>query len=147
MDITLRKITKENYEQIGELHLPDVQQNHLSENIWSMAEARFHETHHDRAIYRGKDSVGYLMWVDMTDVMTSIWRFTVAYEFQNQGIGRKALRLAIEEISSRQKLKEIGICYSPENTLAKALYFSVGFTEAGLSDCGTEAYALITLDE
>ena len=67
----------------------------------------------------------------------------VAHEFQGKGIGRKALQLAIEEMKCREGIEIIEICYGPENTAAKSLYFSSGFNEAGLYDDGTEAYAQI----
>ena len=51
MAVTLRAVTKDNYETVAELHIPDEQQQHLSQNIWSIAESKFYETHHIRAIY------------------------------------------------------------------------------------------------
>ena len=82
----------------------------------------------------------------MSKDMTSIWRFMVAYEFQGAGVGRKALQIAIDEIKTRKDIERISICYGPENTVAKKLYFSSGFSEFELSDCGSEAYAQIILN-
>ena len=67
----------------------------------------------------------------------------VAHEHQNRGIGRKVLKLAIEEIKSIKGVEVIEICYSPDNEIAKKLYFSEGFVQVGLSECGEEAYANI----
>lgn len=147
MNITLREIDKKNFEQVGELHIPDEQQKQLSENIWSIAESKFHDTHVARAIYKGDEPVGFIMWVHMSDDLTSIWRFMIAHEHQRQGIGRRALELAIEEIKQEgNSIAAVGICYSPANTVAKNLYFCSGFSEVGISDCGTEAYAQIKLN-
>lgn len=145
MDIFLKEITKDNFEAVGELHIPDDQQEHLSLNIWSIAESKFYDSHHARAIYNEDKLIGFIMWVDVSDDKTSIFRFMVAHEFQNKGMGRLALAKAIEDIKNRHGLKTIEICYSPDNDIAKKLYFSSGFSEVGLSDCGVEAYAQIKL--
>ena len=143
MDIALKEITKDNFEEVGELHIPDEQQRHLSKNIWSIAESKFFSTHNARAIYCNDTIVGFIMWVEITDVKSCIWRFMVAHEHQKKGIGRVALEQAILEMKNRENLETIEICYGPKNTIAKNLYFSCGFKEVGLSDCGTEAYAQI----
>jgi len=145
MEVELKQITSENYEEIAELPIPDEQQKHLSENIWSIAESKFHKTHQARAIYCDGDAVGFIMWVEMTDTKSSIWRFMVAHEHQNKGIGRIALECAIREMKERKNIETLEICYGPENTIPKNLYFSCGFKEVGLSDCGTEAYAQIAV--
>ena len=147
MCVTLQAITKDNYEAVAELYIPDEQQAHLSENIWSIAESQFHESHHARAICKDGQPVGFIMWVQVSTAKISIWRFMVAHEHQQKGIGRKALGLAIDEIKSFDKPQTIEICYSPGNTIAKKLYFSTGFTETGLSDCGNEAYAQISITD
>lgn len=144
MDIYLREINKDNFEQVGELQIPDEQQQLLSENIWSIAESKFHDNHIARAIYKGDEPVGFIMWVHVSPSTTSIWRFMISYDYQRQGIGRRALELAIEQIQREGRpINAIEICYSPDNTAAKNLYFSSGFSETGLSDCATEAYAQI----
>lgn len=86
-----------------------------------------------------------MMWVEMSAVKTSIWRFMVAREFQKKGVGRLALKKAIEEIKDREGLETVEIRYGPENHIAKSLYFSTGFSEVGSSDNGREAYAQISL--
>lgn len=146
MEIHLREILKDNFEQVGELYIPDEQQEHLSRNIWSIAESKFYDTHVARAIYKGDEPVGFIMWVHMTEKVTSIWRFMIAHEYQRQGIGRKALELAIDKIKSEERdIKAIEICYGPGNLPAKKMYISSGFSEVGVSDCGNEAYAQIQL--
>ena len=143
MQVELKESNKENYEQVGELYIPDKQQQHLSENIWSIAESLLHDTHEARAIYKNEDLVGFVMWVCVSEVKSAIWRFMIAHKHQSQGVGRKALMKAIQEIKHRKGIKEIEICYSPDNAIAKKLYFSVGFVETGLTDDGAEAYAII----
>lgn len=85
------------------------------------------------------------MWVHITPEKTSIWRFMIDHKLQNKGIGRYALKVAIEEVKKRKNLREIEICYSPKNAIAKKLYFSIGFKETDITDDGNEAYASINL--
>jgi len=147
MKIELREITKDNFESVGELYIPDEQQEHLSRNIWSIAEAKYYDNHRARAIYCNDEVVGFIMWVHVTDVISSIWRFMVAHEHQNKGIGRLALECAIEEMKERESIEKIEICYGPDNTIPKNLYFSFGFIEVGMSNCGSEAYAQIDVSK
>ena len=58
--------------------------------------------------------------------------------YQNKGIGRKALQLAIDEIKQTEGLKRIGIYYNPKNPVAKRFYSSFGFVEVGIEEDGDE---------
>ncbi len=139
MEISLRAITKENYEAVCELEIPDEQQQNLSENVYSLVEAHYHsDTHRPRAIYQGEQLAGFMMWgIFPQESVASealIFRFMVAYEYQRRGIGRLALIKTIDEIKSLNKVDTVVICYSTSNTVAKDLYTSVGFIERGMSD-------------
>ncbi len=143
MDITLREITKLDYEAVCELHIPDEQQEHLAPNVYSLVEAHYNGDQ-TRAIYLRGELVGFMMWGYGSEQKISIWRFMVAFDHQGKGIGRKSLELAIDEISSLDGIREIEICYSPTNEVAKSLYASVGFRETGMGE--DDMYAIIKLD-
>ena len=66
-------------------------------------------------------------------------------KYQNQGIGRSALTLAITSIKQTPGVKEIEICYNPKNPVAKNFYSSFGFNEVGLDEDGEDMLSLITL--
>jgi diamine N-acetyltransferase len=85
------------------------------------------------------------MWVQKTSEKISIWRFMVDQNFQNKGIGRKALNLALNEIKSLNKLREIEICYNPQNPVAKDFYSSFGFNEVGMDEDNEDMIAIIRL--
>ena len=63
--------------------------------------------------------------------------------FQNAGIGRTALNLALEHIKRSDTVNEIEICYNPTNPIAKEFYTSFGFVEVGLDDDGDDMLAVI----
>lgn len=148
MNLTLQTITVDNYEEVGELYLPEEQQNHLSHNMWSIAESMFNKSSHEaRAIYYGEAVVGFAMWVRQPEKFASIWRFMIAHEYQRQGLGRKALTAIINEIKVKENPEIIEICYSPKNLVARSLYLSVGFEEAGMNEDGDEVVAVIDLGQ
>ena len=134
MSVSLREISKENYEQVLDLELTDAQQGHLSSNARSLVESHYHpEALYARAIYHDEEVVGFLMWaIDLPDEAL-IFRFMVDVNWQKKGIGRKALALAIKSMREHPGVGEIEICYHPDNTVARKLYLDLGFEEKDMS--------------
>ena len=145
MAVSLRQITKSNYEQVCDLDVSEEQQDYVASNMWSLVESSFNEGYETRAIYLGEEPVGFFMWVTKTLSKVSIWRFMIDHKHQKKGIGRIALNLALNEIKLTYGLKEIEICYNPNNPVAKAFYSSFGFVEVGMDDDNEDMLAAITL--
>ncbi|KKE82561.1 hypothetical protein N481_25480 [Pseudoalteromonas luteoviolacea S4047-1] len=85
------------------------------------------------------------MWVQESNKRISIWRFMVDKKYQQKGIGRKALNLALDEIKQAPDIREIEICYDPANPVAKEFYSSFGFVEIGMDEDGEDMLAVIEL--
>jgi diamine N-acetyltransferase len=85
------------------------------------------------------------MWVQESKSKTSIWRFMIDKAHQQKSIGRTALNLALAEIKEVVELKEIEICYNPNNPVAKEFYSSFGFSEVGMDEDNEDMLAIITL--
>jgi diamine N-acetyltransferase len=145
MAVSLRPITKSNYEQVCDLDVSEEQQDYVASNMWSLVESSFNDGYETRAIYLGEEPVGFFMWVTETLSKVSIWRFMIDHKHQKNGIGRIALNLALNEIKLTDGLKEIEICYNPNNPVAKAFYSSFGFVEVGMDDDNEDMLAVITL--
>ena len=145
MDVSLRKVMKENYERVCDLDVSKEQQDYVACNMWSLVESMFNEGYETRAIYWGEEPVGFLMWVLETDERVSIWRFMIDHKYQKRGIGRKSMMLALNEITKIQGIKEIEISYKPQNQVAKNFYASFGFREIGMDDDNEDMLATITL--
>lgn len=122
-------VTKENYEEVCSLQVERHQEDYVADNVWSLVESMFNPEYQTRAIYSNTIPVGFFMWVPQEPGAIRIWRFMVDRKYQNKGIGRKALQLAIEEIKKTTGVQEIGIYYDPQNPLAKPFYSSFGFVE------------------
>jgi diamine N-acetyltransferase len=145
MKIFLHQINKENYAQVCDLDVSKEQEEYVACNMWSLVEAQFNDGYECRAITLDEDIVGFLMWVQETSIKCSIWRFMIDKKFQQQGIGRQALQLAIDEIKKMKELREIEICYHPKNPVAKNFYGSFGFIEVGMDEEDEDMLAVIKL--
>jgi len=143
--ISLREVSKDNYEAICDLDVTEEQQEYVASNMWSLVESFYNENYVTRVIVKEDEPVGFLMWVYETSTKVSIWRFMVDQAYQNAGIGRQALSQAIEEITANKNLAEIEICYNPNNPVAKAFYASFGFIEVGMDEDNEDMIATINL--
>jgi len=143
--VHLAPVDKDNYEAVCDLKLHQTQENYLASNLWSLVEAAYEPGCFPRAIYQQEQLAGFIMWVQETPQRVSIWRLMVDRQFQQQGIGRAALKLAINEISQMAGIEQIEICYVPTNPVAKGFYASLGFVETGWDEAGEEMLAVINL--
>jgi len=143
--VTLREITKENYEEICDLEVAEDQKRHLSSNMESLVESMFHDHMVHRAIYWNDKPVGFIMGARHTDTQVGIFRFMIDSDYQKKGIGRSALELAIAEIRQIEGIKSIQICYHPDNEVAKRLYVKIGFQEVGMDDTGEDMLAVMSV--
>lgn len=142
MQISLEEINKKNYETVCDLDVTEAQEGYVACNMWSLVESFYNEGHTCKAIYFDGTPVGFFMWVKESVSKVSIWRFMVDKNYQNQGIGRVALTLALESIKETPDIREIEICYNP---VARDFYSSFGFQEIGMEEDGDDMLALIKL--
>jgi diamine N-acetyltransferase len=145
VEVSLHQITKENYEKVCELDVTKEQQDYVACNMWSLVESKFNDGYETRAIYVDEDPVGFFMWVRESKNKTSIWRFMIDKAYQQRSIGRIAMKLALAEIKEVVDLKEIEICYNPNNPVAQDFYSSFGFSEVGMDEEDEDMLAVITL--
>ncbi len=145
MEVSLRPVTKGNYDEVCELDVTKEQQEYVACNMYSLVESMFNEGYETRAIYFNEAPVGFFMWVQESNEKISIWRFMVDEKHQQKGIGRTALNLALDEIKQTSGLRMIEICYDPANPVAKEFYSSFGFAETGMDEDDEDMLAVIEL--
>ena len=145
MKISLRPVTKENYEAVCELDVTKEQEDFVACNMWSIVESKYNDGYETRVIYLKEAPVGFFMWVKESEIKVSIWRFMVDKKHQQKSIGRTALNLALAEIKKSVNLQEIEICYNPKNPVAKEFYSSFGFSEVGMDEDDDDMLAVIAL--
>mgnify|MGYP003112558885 FL=1 len=145
MEVSLRQVTKENYEEVCELDVTKEQEDYVACNMWSIVESQYNEGYETRVVYMKEEPVGFFMWVKESEIKVSIWRFMVDKKHQQKSIGRVSLNLALAEIKKVSDLQEIEICYNPKNPVAKEFYSSFGFYEVGMDEDDEDMLAVIKL--
>lgn len=84
------------------------------------------------AIRVGGRVVGFLMWaVDPDDGACWLGGILIDHAWQRRGIGRRAVRLALELLAERHGRRRFALSYRPENDVARRIYAGLGFVETG----------------
>lgn len=142
-NITLRKVTKENFRAVAKLSVADDQKNFVANNAFSMAEASFEEEAWFRAIYAGDTPVGFAMlYEDYEKCEYGLWRFMIDKNHQGQGFGKAALQLLIDRVKALPNATEMDLHVVPENEGAVRLYKEFGFVATGKVEWGEDQYKL-----
>ncbi|QTN29384.1 GNAT family N-acetyltransferase [Rhodoferax sp. AJA081-3] len=150
MNITLRPVTRENFEAITGLNLLDHQRDFLASNSYSIAEASLFPCLATRAVYVDELPVGFMMYAypepgEEPPGEYGIWRFMIDSDHQGKGYGRHALALLLAEIQSRGDARRIFISYVPGNQQAQAFYASFGFRELEIDEEGEMVAELVCM--
>ncbi|WUR15498.1 GNAT family N-acetyltransferase [[Empedobacter] haloabium] len=139
MLVTLEPVTIDNFEDLIALRLPPKQDRWLANNAESIAQAHYYTDWRMHAIYCDGTPAGFLLYDSMAHDEPGhygIYRFMVAHERQGRGVGRRALRLLLDDLRARPDARRITICYKPDNLAARRLYRSCGFAEIGIDADG-----------
>jgi diamine N-acetyltransferase len=149
LDVKLKEVVRDNFNDVIELELEETQEKYLTSNLFSIAESKFSPSCYLRAICVDDKVVGFLEYQfgesgEVDEDECSIWRFMIDRKRQNTGIGKIAMGLLLEEIKAHGRCKLVDVYYDPQNFAAKKLYTSNGFKEVGDRDDGT-VIAEITL--
>ncbi len=142
--INLRKITKDNLDEILNLKVSDEQKSYVSSNAESLAQAYvYSETAWPFGVYEDDTPVGFIMmgYYEVKQYYT-LWKFMIDERYQNKGYGRQALKLGLDFIKEKFGQVDIYTGVVPGNKAAKALYESAGFTDTGLQELGMEEMRL-----
>lgn len=76
--------------------------------------------------------VGLLMWaVDPDEGAVWLGGILVDRRWQRRGIGRRAVRAAIELLSRQEETLAFALSYAPANDVARRTYAALGFVETG----------------
>lgn len=143
--IELRKITKDNLEDILNLNVLDDQKGFVSSTAASLAQAYvYRETAFPFAVYADNALVGFIMlgYYEARNQFT-LWKFLIDKNYQNKGYGKEALKQGMMYLQNTFGVKEIYTGVSIGNEQAKHVYKSIGFVETGLVEDGMEELRLV----
>lgn len=144
MEITLRQITRDIFDECVELRIADEQVGLVASNVYSIAESAIDHSLVPRAIYAGETMVGFAMYdclPDPRDGRYWIHRLMIDARYQGNGYGRAGLLAMMAVMLNQPGCDEIMIGHYPHNVVAGKLYESVGFVELGLAPWGGEIIA------
>ena len=137
--VELKKITKDNFDDIINLKVSEEQEHFVSSVAYSLAQAWVYKKAFPFAIYVDNIVVGFVMlgYYEARKQYT-LWKFLIDQKYQNKGYGRVALKLAIKYLTETFGVKEIFTGVSLGNEVAKHLYISVGFAATGIIEDNME---------
>ncbi|PKM65114.1 MAG: GNAT family N-acetyltransferase [Firmicutes bacterium HGW-Firmicutes-19] len=145
--IQLKEINESNFRDCIRLNVNENQKTFVATNVYSIAQAYIHYgSAFPYGIYQDDKMVGFVMLGhNKEDQEFWLWRFMIDEKFQDQGIGTKAVQLALEKFKE-MGATEIYLSYEPENHIADALYRKFGWLPTGKVEEG-EIVMLLTLDK
>lgn len=136
VDVRLEAVTPSHRMAILALELNENQKEHLASNAESLAEARRDRGARPRAVIAGNRVIGFLMYDAGDDGEALLYRFMIDRRVQGRGYGRAALTALVREIEALGHVREIVVCYMPDNDAARRLYLSCCFKEQSEDEDG-----------
>ena len=158
--IDFRPITWENFDRCINLQLSEEQKGFLSSNVYSLAQSYVALLNDPLpamtfAIYYKEEVVGFIMMYHDTaedneygdEAAYGILRLMFDKNYQNKGLGTKAVEKALEYIKTfpQGEASAVYVSYSPENTASKHLFAKFGFQECGKIEEVDETIAKLLL--
>lgn len=123
--VTISPLTRFNWEQVLELELHDYQEDFLPSNLYSLAQSRFEDLEPFGIFLDGK-MVGFLMYGEFSGVCW-INRVMIDRDYQEKGIGYKAVELLLGKLARHPKCGEIRTSFARQNALAEYFFGKLGF--------------------
>ena len=137
-NIELKAITEENFIDAFNLRLAPGQEDFVSHPIRSLAQAYVYRNQcQPFGIYANGKMVGYVMVIYDYDVPEyDIWHMMMDEAEQGKGYGSAALDRVIEYIRTKPfgDSGRVALTCNKNNTIARKLYESKGFSATGIED-------------
>ncbi len=137
--VTLRSVTRENWQAIARLEVAPDQQHFVAPNIYSLAEAAYEPGLTPVAIYAGEALIGFALYThepfqgEWTFTRTpyqgelGILRMMIDKQHQGKSYGRQAMQTLIDHMRQLPGGHAIILNFVPANEGARRLYESLGF--------------------
>jgi diamine N-acetyltransferase len=143
MSVTLRDITRDNWQQCIKLEVREDQKGFVSPNVVSIAQSKFYPTFTPQAVYHEEEMVGFCLYgYDDEEGCYWVARMMIDKSQQGRGYGRAAMVEAIRRMREQPDCREIALSIEPENVAAQKLYESLGFVKTGVVSHGEDVMRL-----
>jgi diamine N-acetyltransferase len=134
-NVSLRPITRENFDQCISLQVADHQRKLVAPNVKSLAEAYVNPTLHPLGIYDASAHyegnpvpVGFTMY-ELVNGVGFILRLMIDEKHQRKGYGTAAMIEVIRRLRLHPEVEIIATSHLRENEAAARLYESLGFVD------------------
>lgn len=133
MEILLKEITKDNYQECMALEVLESQKNFVATNAFSLAQAAYESELFPLAIYDGSLMVGFILYDwDQELQAWSFSRFMIDHKYQNRGYGRQALTVFLAFFKENHPTENLYTSAEVDNVAALSLYQAMGFEDVGI---------------
>ena len=130
MNIYLKKIDKNNYKECINLKLTSEQERYISSNLLSLVQTAYEDDFYSLGVYNDDVMVGFILYdYDLSIGEWSMSRFMIDYKYQNQGIGKEALKAFIKFFKNKYSNQNLYTSVEINNSIAFNLYKDLGFVE------------------
>jgi len=126
--VTLKEITRENFEDIISLKVDYEQERFVASNLYTIAQMQFKEEKIAKGVYLDDKAVGLIAY-DLEDY--DIWRLMIDIKHQGNGYGKKAMELVLNILRKDGRLKTARTSVIVDNHVMKSLIEGFGFKENG----------------
>ena len=145
MDINIRRVDSDNYEEVKSLKVGEGQEGFIETNEECLDEAKELDLWRPVGIYDGNELIGFSMY-GLFEEQSRVWldRFMIDRRYQGKGYGKAAIKIMIDRLIDEYNCKEIYLSTYIENVNAINLYESIGFRFNGELD--TKGEKVMRLD-
>ncbi|MEG2194433.1 GNAT family N-acetyltransferase [Clostridium sp.] len=142
MKIKLKRVCKENYKEILDLHVGKGQEGFIETTEECLNEAKELSLWRPVGIYNDDILVGFAMYGLFKEEgeFGRVWldRFMIGCDYQGKGYGRASLKVLISELYDEYNYNEIYLSIYDDNKNAIKLYEDTGFYFNGELDINGE---------
>lgn len=128
--VSLIPVNQSNWRAVHAITVSAAQREHVMDPGYYLALCCYGGDWQPLAVCRDGLVIGFMMWaVDEADGSCWLGGIMIDQDLQGQGYGRQAVQAALELFSTQHGYRAFALSYHPENTPARQLYLSLGFTE------------------
>jgi diamine N-acetyltransferase len=126
--IRFEEVTRDNFWECVSLTVMEGQNEFVTSNAVSIAQAKVQPECIPLAIYDDRSMIGFLMYcIDEDDSEYWIYRMMIDEKYQSKGYGKQALEKLLEVIKADKTRNKIYLGVHKESIAAVKLYEGVGF--------------------
>lgn len=128
MNIQFREIDRSNYNECINLKVSENQKRFVATNIYTLVQAAYEPNFYPLGIYKDNKMVGFILYDFDYDINGwSMSRFMIDESYQNQGIGKIALKKFLELFVNKYGHLKLYTSAEVDNKVALAMYEKAGF--------------------